>query len=114
MWTNINRFATAGLVTLTIAGTTIATTSQAEARNNFGRGLAAGLAGTIIGGALIAGARHPGYAYGPAYYAPAYGPPVYAAPAYGPPVVYQPAYPRCHVAWRQNAWGDMYRVKVCD
>ncbi|ANV23100.1 hypothetical protein [Agrobacterium pusense] len=99
MWTNINRFATAGLVALTIAGTTIATTSQAEARNNFGRGLAAGIAGTIIGGALIAGARHPGYAYGPAYYAPAYGPPVY---------------PRCHVAWRQNAWGDMYRVRVCD
>ncbi|EKJ95362.1 hypothetical protein C241_13352 [Bradyrhizobium lupini HPC(L)] len=59
MWTNINRFATAGLVALTIAGTTIATTSQAEARNNFGRGLAAGIAGTIIGGALIAGARHP-------------------------------------------------------
>ncbi|MDP9733457.1 UNVERIFIED_ORG: hypothetical protein QE448_003532 [Rhizobium sp. SORGH_AS285] len=69
MWTNINRFATAGLVALTIAGTTIATTSQAEARDNFGRGLAAGIAGTIIGGALIAGARHPGYAYGPAYYA---------------------------------------------
>ncbi|MDR6189779.1 hypothetical protein QE372_002047 [Agrobacterium pusense] len=104
MWTNINRFATAGLVALTIAGTTIATTSQAEARNNFGRGLAAGIAGTIIGGALIAGARHPGYAYGPAYY----------APAYGPPVVYEPVYPRCHVAWRQNAWGDMYRVRVCD
>ncbi|WP_333898749.1 hypothetical protein [Agrobacterium pusense] len=114
MWTNINRFATAGLVALTIAGTTIATTSQAEARNNFGRGLSAGIAGTIIGGALIAGARHPGYAYGPAYYAPAYGAPVYAAPAYGPPVVYEPVYPRCHVAWRQNAWGDMYRVRVCD
>lgn len=74
MWTNINRFATAGLVALTIAGTTIATTSQAEARNNFGRGLAAGIASTIIGGALIAGARHPGYAYAPAY-GPAYGPP---------------------------------------
>lgn len=109
MWTNINRFATAGLVALTIAGTTIATTSQAEARNNFGRGLAAGIAGTIIGGALIAGARHPGYAYGPAYYAPAY-----ATPAYGPPDVYEPVYPRCHVAWRQNAWGDMYRVRVCN
>lgn len=114
MWTNINRFATAGLVALTIAGTTIATTSQAEARNNFGRGLAARHCRDDHRRALIAGARHPGYAYGPAYYAPAYGPPTYAAPVYGPPVVYQPVYPRCHIAWRQNAWGDMYRVRVCD
>ncbi|KJF66434.1 hypothetical protein [Rhizobium nepotum] len=119
MWTNINRFVTAGLVALTVAGTTIATTSQAEARNNFGRGLAAGIAGTIVGGALIAGARSPGYAYGPPAYAYgpppayAYGPPVYAQPVYGPRVVYEPVYPRCHMAWRQDGWGDMYRTRVC-
>jgi len=29
-------------------------------------------------------------------------------------VIYQPAYPRCHVVWRQNGWGDMYRARVCD
>ena len=109
MWTSMNRFVTAGLVALTIAGTTIATTSQAEARDNFGRGLAAGIAGTLVGGVLIAGASHHGYApyAGPAY-APAY------EPVYGPPVVYQPVYPSCHVVWKQNAWGDMYRARVCN
>ncbi|KXG87625.1 hypothetical protein [Agrobacterium bohemicum] len=109
MLTTMNRFVTAGLVALTIAGTTIATTSQAEARNNFGRGLAAGIAGTIVGGALIAGASHhyygsPGYGYTP----------VYSQPVYGPPVAYEPVYPRCHLAWRQDGYGDMYRVRVCD
>lgn len=108
MLTTMNRFVTAGLVALTIAGTTIATTSQAEARNNFGRGLAAGIAGTIVGGALLGAAHHN---YGP----PAYGyDPVYGQPVYGPPVVYQPVYPRCHLAWRQDGYGDMYRVRVCD
>jgi hypothetical protein len=105
MWT-MNRFVTAGLVALTIAGTTIATSSQAEARNNFGRGLAAGIGGAIVGGALIAGASH--HYYGSPYYGdPAYG------PAYGPPVVYHSAYPSCHIVWRQNSWGDMYRARVC-
>ncbi|OHV84467.1 hypothetical protein [Rhizobium sp. LCM 4573] len=100
MWTNSRKLVTTGLVALTIAGTTIATASQAEAHNNFGRGLAAGIAGTIVGGALIAGAARPAYAG-----------PVYEAPAYEP--VYRP-YPACHVVWRQNAWGDMYRARVCD
>lgn len=106
MWTLKNRFVTAGLVALTIAGTTIATTSQAEARNNFGRGLAAGIAGTLVGGALLSAAHD----------RPVYGTPVYAEPTYyGPPsVVYEPVYPRCHVAWRQDGFGDMYRVRVCD
>ncbi|MEJ8311216.1 MULTISPECIES: hypothetical protein [Rhizobium/Agrobacterium group] len=106
MWTLKNRFVTAGLVALTIAGTTIATTSQAEARNNFGRGLAAGIAGTLVGGALLSAAHD----------RPVYGTPVYAAPTYygPPPVVYEPVYPRCHVAWRQDGFGDMYRVRVCD
>ncbi|MGP4804202.1 hypothetical protein ACSV5G_10565 [Agrobacterium cavarae] len=106
MWTLKNRFVTAGLVALTIAGTTIATTSQAEARNNFGRGLAAGIAGTLVGGALLSAADD----------RPVYGTPVYAEPTYygPPPVVYEPVYPRCHVAWRQDGFGDMYRVRVCD
>ncbi|KKX30276.1 hypothetical protein [Rhizobium sp. LC145] len=100
MWTNTRKLVTTGLVALTIAGTTIATASQAEAHNNFGRGLAAGIAGTIVGGALIAGAARPAYAG-----------PVYEAPIYEP--VYR-AYPACRVIWRQNAWGDMYRARVCD
>jgi len=106
MWTLKNRFVTAGLVALTIAGTTIATTSQAEARNNFGRGLAVGIAGTLVGGALLSAAHD----------RPVYGTPVYAEPTYygPPPVVYEPVYPRCHVAWRQDGFGDMYRVRVCD
>ena len=106
MWTLKNRFVTAGLVALTIAGTTIATTSQAEARNNFGRGLAAGIAGTLVGGALLSAAHD----------RPVYGTPVYAEPTYygPPPVVYEPVYPRCHIAWRQDGFGDMYRVRVCD
>jgi hypothetical protein len=104
MWTNTRKLVTTGLVALTIAGTTIATASQAEAHNNFGRGLAAGIAGTIVGGALIAGAARPAYA-GPVYEAPVYEP-VYPAAVR--------AYPACHVVWRQNAWGDMYRARVCD
>lgn len=104
MWTNTRKLVTTGLVALTIAGTTIATASQAEAHNNFGRGLAAGIAGTIVGGALIAGAARPAYA-GPVYEAPVYEP-VYPAAVR--------AYPACRVVWRQNAWGDMYRARVCD
>jgi hypothetical protein len=111
MWTTANKFVTAGLVALTIAGTTVATASQAEAHNNFGRGLAVGVAGAVIGGALIAGATH----------APAYGPPTYVAAPYGPPPAryYGPPpvaayYPSCHVVWRQDRWGDMYRTSVCN
>lgn len=109
MLTTMNRFVTSGLVALTIAGTTIATASQAEAHNNFGRGLLAGIAGTVVGGALINSASHH-YNSGPVYAAT----PVYSQPVYGPPVVYQPVYPRCHVAWRQDGYGDMYRARVCD
>ena len=36
---------TTSLIALTVAGTTLATTSQAEARNRFLPGLAAGLSG---------------------------------------------------------------------
>lgn len=94
-----------GIVALTLASTALATTSGAEAHNNFGSGLAAGIAGTVIGGALIAGAeRHP-----------VYGAPPYAAPVYLPnyPTVVQ-TYASCQVVWKQNAWGDRYRARVCD
>jgi hypothetical protein len=109
MLTRTRTFVTTGLVALTIAGTALATASQAEAHNNFGRGLAAGIAGTVIGGALIAGAFH----------APVYGAPAYAPFPYGPPVVrYAPPvaayYLSCHVVWRRDHWGDMYRTRVCD
>ncbi|WP_234794667.1 hypothetical protein [Xaviernesmea oryzae] len=100
---------TTGLVALTIAGTTIATASQAEAHNNFGRGLAAGIAGTLIGGALVASASHPAYA-APVYAAPTY--PAYAVPAYAPEVVV--SQPVCRVVWHQDGWGDMYRTRQCD
>ncbi|WP_296081167.1 hypothetical protein [uncultured Agrobacterium sp.] len=106
MWTFKNRFVTAGLVALTIAGTTIATTSQAEARNNFGRGFAAGIAGTLVGGALLSAAHDR-----PVYTTPVYAEPTYYGP---PPVVYEPVYPHCHIAWRQDGFGDMYRVRVCN
>ncbi len=56
MLTAPRQFVTTGLVALTIAGTALATASQAEAHNNFGRGLVAGLAGGVIGGSFLAGA----------------------------------------------------------
>jgi hypothetical protein len=104
------QFVTTGLVALTIAGTALATASQAEAHNNFGRGLAAGIAGAVVGGTLLAGAAH-AHAYGPPEYVPApYGPPAYAYRP-GPVVSY---YPSCHVVRHQDAWGDMYRTRVCN
>lgn len=105
MWTSARTFITTGLVALTIAGTAVATASQAEAHNNFGRGLVAGIAGAVVGGALIAGAPH-----SPAYSASTYGtPPI----PYGPPPMDTYA-PSCHTVWKQNAWGDMYRARICD
>ena len=75
MTTRLHTFVTTGLVALTIAGSAFATASQAEARNNFGRGLVAGIAGALIGGALLANGHH----------ASGYGPPAYAVVPYGPP-----------------------------
>lgn len=93
MMMSTRQFATIGLVALTIAGTAVATASQAEARNNFGRGFAAGLAGAVVGGALLAGATH-ARADGPPAYVPA--PDTYDR---GPVASY---YPACHVVWRQD------------
>lgn len=105
MWTTARTFVTTGLVALTIAGTTLATASQAEAHNNFGRGLVAGIAGAVIGGALLASTAHfPAHAVAPQGYPPA---------GYLPrqPAAYDPA---CHIAWQQNSRGDMYRSRICD
>lgn len=110
MLTAPRQFVTTGLVALTIAGTALATASQAEAHNNFGRGLVAGLAGGVIGGSFLAGAAR----------APVYAAPVYAPAPYGPaPYAYSRApigsyYASCHVVWRQDAWGDMYRTRACN
>lgn len=110
MLTTTRQFVTAGLVALTIAGTALVTASQAEAHNNFGRGLATGIAGAIVGGTLFAGASH-AHNYGVPAYAPVpYGPPSYAYSP-GPDARY---YPACHVVWRQDGWGDMYRARVCN
>lgn len=90
---------TTGLVALTLAGTTLATTADANAHDRFWPGLATGL----VGGAIVGGALSQ-----PRYYAP----PAYYRLAYRPYVVVN-TYPRCHTVWRQNAWGDQYRARVC-
>lgn len=89
----------AGLIALTIAGTTIATASEANAHNRFWPGLATG----VVGGAILGSALSQ-----PRYYAP----PAYYGPVYNPYVVVG-GYPSCHIVWRQNGWGDQYRVRVC-
>ncbi|MDP9759126.1 MULTISPECIES: hypothetical protein [Agrobacterium] len=110
MLTATRQFVTTGLVALTIAGTALVTASQAEAHNNFGRGLAAGIAGAVVGGTLLAGAGH-AHDYGPPEPAPApYGPPTYV---YGPAPVAS-YYPSCHVVWHQDRSGGMYRTRVCN
>jgi hypothetical protein len=88
-----------GLIALTIAGTTIATASEANAHDRFWPGLATGL----VGGAILGGALSQ-----PNYYAP----PAYYGPAYRPYVIVR-GYPRCHIVWRQDRWGDQYRTRVC-
>jgi len=94
---SLKRTLTTGLIALTMTGAALATASQAEAHNRFLPGLAAGL----IGGALVADAFQPHY----------YAPPIYR-PVYRPYMAFN-NYPTCHVVWRQNAWGDQYRARVC-
>lgn len=92
-----------GLIALTIAGTTIATASQANAHDHDHDHFWPGLATGLVGGAIVGGALSQ-----PRYYAP----PDYYGPAYRPYVAVN-TYPRCHTVWRQNAWGDQYRARVC-
>jgi hypothetical protein len=107
------KFVSAGLVALSIAGALAATAPAAQARDrhyhhdNILPGVAAGLAGGIIGGAIIAGSQRP------VYVEPEYD---YAPP---PPPVYHRTYyraqyaPRCHYEWVENEWGEAYRASVC-
>lgn len=91
---------TAGLVALSVAGALAATAPAAEARDrDIGPGIAAGVAGALIGGAIAAGSQRP----------------VYDEPEYAPPrVYYRTQYrPRCHYEWVENDYGDTYRARVC-
>ncbi|MCO5730547.1 hypothetical protein [Rhizobium sp. SSA_523] len=104
---------TAGLVALTFGVT--ATASAAEAHDTFWRGVAAGAVGGILGQTLVQGAAPDVYSEH-RYIEP----PIYIDP---PPrsVIVRPTYydepvpprPRCHYEWRENDWGDAYRVRVC-
>ncbi|MBY3537526.1 hypothetical protein HFN68_32290 [Rhizobium laguerreae] len=107
MRTSYRNIVVAGLVAFTLAGTAAITTGEAEAHNNFVRGLGAGLAGAAIGGAIIAG-LHGSPQYTPyESYAPQYAPQPVAAPTpYNGP--------QCHIVWQKNRWGDLYRTQVCD
>ncbi|UIY28489.1 hypothetical protein LZK73_16735 [Neorhizobium galegae] len=82
-----------GLVALSVAGALTVTAPAAEARDRHHRdvwpGVAAGLAGGIIGGAIVAGSQRPAYAE-PEYVEPEYD---YAPPP-PPPVYYRRAYYR--------------------
>ncbi|MFP5076822.1 hypothetical protein ACLE20_05895 [Rhizobium sp. YIM 134829] len=109
----IRKMATIGLIALTVTGSTLALSTDAEAHNNFGAGLATGLAGgALLGGAFASAPPTRTVVYGPPVYAePVYGAPVYATPAYGAPV-YAP-YVHCHTAWHQNHYGQFYQVRAC-
>lgn len=97
---------TAGLAALTIAGALAATAPAAEARDrhNLWPGVAAGVAGGLIGGAIIAGSQRPVYVEPQYEYAPPPPPPVYYRAQYAP---------RCHYEWVENQWGEQYRARVC-
>jgi len=89
---------------VTIAGSMVAVTPEAEARGRGGA-VAAGVLGGLAAGAII------GSAAAPYYYAPPPPPPAYYAPApvyYGPQCVWQ----------KQRYWDGYYwqvrRVKVCN
>jgi len=98
---------TAGLAALTVAGALAATAPAAEARDhhhNLWPGVAAGVAGGLIGGAIIAGSQRPVYVEPEYEYAPPPPPRVYYRAQYAP---------RCHYEWVENQWGEQYRARVC-
>jgi hypothetical protein len=105
------RTVSAGLVALSVAGAlTVAAPAQARDHhhhNDILPGVAAGLAGGIIGGAIIAGSQRPTYIEPEYDYAPP-PPPVYERTYYRAPVA-----PRCHYEWVENEYGDAYRARVC-
>ncbi|MFD1746054.1 hypothetical protein ACFSE1_11335 [Rhizobium helianthi] len=109
--TVLRKTITAGLVAVSLTSALVATAPAAEARDDFAAGLAGGLVGGLIGGAIASLPRGPVYE-GPVYIDPPPPPPprrIYYERSYyrAPP----PA--RCHFEWRENDWGDAYRVRVC-
>lgn len=106
----LRKTVTAGLVALSLTSALVATAPAAEARDDFWAGVAAGAVGGIIGGAI---ATQP--------HRPIYHERVYEVAPPPPPVVYERTYyrevppprPRCHSEWRENSWGETYRVRVC-
>jgi hypothetical protein len=87
----------AALTVATVAGSLVAATPPAKARDGVGAGIAAGLIGGAIVGGAIAASR------------PAYGGPVYVAEPGPPP-------PPCF--WRRERYWDGYGwvsrpVRVC-
>jgi len=101
----LHKIATVSLVTVAIAGGTLATSAPAEARyghhhHGGGGAFLGGAALGLLGGALLSGGY--GYGYGAPYYYDSY-------PAY-----YYPR--RCH--WERRLIDDYYggyyrRVRVC-
>lgn len=109
----LHKRASRGLLALTVIGalgvvaTATAPAAQARDRHHHDEvwtGVAAGLAGGIIGGALASQPRT-------VYVEPEYD---YAPP---PPPVYRRTYyraaPPCHYEWVENEWGEAYRARVC-
>ncbi|WP_088695222.1 MULTISPECIES: hypothetical protein [unclassified Rhizobium] len=126
----------AGLMALTLTGTTFLPATPANANSDFWGGVAAG----AVGGILLSQAvrPYPYYGYYPRpYYRPYYGSvyrPYYGSyyrpyyrPYYGSYYRPYPAYrsyyrpyyrrdyyaPRCYVQWQRNGWGEAYRTRVC-
>jgi hypothetical protein len=111
---------TSGLVALSLAGALLATAPAAEARDHHRHddilaGVAAGLAGGLIGGAIASQSRGPVYEDGPVYDdGPAYDVPPPPRHAMYERSYYRPApAPHCHYEWRDNGWGEAFRVRVC-
>ena len=118
----------AGLMALTLTGTTLIPATPANANHDFWGGVAVGAVGGLLlsqGGRPYAYYGYPGPYYRPYYrpYHSSYYRPYYQ-PYYGG--YYRPAYrsyyrpysryyyaPRCHIVWRHNGWGDAYRTRVC-
>jgi hypothetical protein len=93
-----------GLIVATMAGTALATTGAAEARNGRNAAFAAGAAAGVIGGALLGGALS-NRAYAEPYY-------------YEPEPVYVEPEPVCY--WRKQRVPNTYdagwhweKVQVC-
>lgn len=104
----LSKAITSGLAVVTLMSALAATAPAAQARDEIAAGIAGGLVGGLIGGALASQPRGPIYE-GPVYDAPPPPRHVYYERSY-----YRPAPPpRCHYEWRENDWGDAFRVRVC-